>query len=50
MLLGTLGGSLVAILLTVKRVIATSLGWGTIRVAEVTFRAGEGWIKAGQYF
>ena len=50
MLLGTLGASLVAILLTDKGVIATSQGWGTIRAAEVTFRAGEGLIKGGQYF
>ena len=50
MLLGTLGASLLANLLTAKGVIATSQGWSTIRSGEGTFWAGEDTVEAGQYF
>ena len=50
MQLGTLGASLLEILLTGKEAIATSQGQGTIRAGEGTFKAGEGTVRAGQDF
>ena len=57
MLLGTLGASLLVNLLTGKGAIAMSQGrkanmpgWGTIKVSESTFGAGEGIVRANQDF
>ena len=47
MLLGTLGTSLLANLLTGKGAIATSQGWGIYRAAKGLNRAGEGVLRAG---
>ena len=46
MLEGTLRAGLLANLLTGLRTIATSQGWGTIRVVEGKITAGEGTIRA----
>ena len=50
LLSGTLGTSLLANLLTGKKVIATSQGRDTIRAAESTIITDEGTIRAGQDF
>ena len=50
LLSGTLGTSLLANLLTGKKVIATSQGRDTIRAAESTTTTDEGTIRAGQDF
>ena len=50
LLSGTLGTSLLANLLTGKKVIATSQGRDTIRAAESTITTDEGTITAGQDF